>query len=324
MAVGGWIHYPGWCSLSSDDDAGYEHFVDDITACITSMPNWAVKAARTKYVTNGWFVTYANSVTGAELAVIVLRYCVYGTFLHSTNNVLGSNLSGSDYDHTRWIAYCPPGATFAATNPATSGFVPAQGFLFQRWDSHPDFTYLGGQHRMHCLVRDDDDLIITWSDNADEDPQPVGVFLMGGCAVPCHASDSGSRKNEAMIGVAPQNNLSSGSAGVYSQFFKADNTTRILSGAVKCQGWQFSIVQNYYHHLSPWIWNEGVFYKSGNPTADGVVVGNGIKGALNHEWYRFLQYWGAVTLGEQFDSGNFVCIRGVALIGWDPSNGPMV
>ena len=320
MAAGGWGYYSGRCVLVSNfDDGSLTTWANEVTAVIEQMPNWTLKTGPTKYISNAWFVVYSNSVTLAELAFIWVRDS-NGNFLDASNNFTGTTLNSYYYEYTHWVAYCPPGAVFTGANPNTAGFVPSTGFVFARINSTGEWDN-PGYHWLHCLVRDDDDLILLWEYDGDEDSGIERTILAGGCAIPIHASDSGSRKNEAMV-VSPEgNNLSSGN--VVSQYFKADNTTRIISGRVEPVGYPVSDGTGLYTHGYPWPAQECVLYKTGNPTTEGVVAGNMIKGWVNPEWYRMMQGNAPGSPKQIMDGGNYIFIRDWGLVGWDPSNGAM-
>jgi len=318
MAVGGWDYYQGRCVLASNfDDTLFLRFINEVNAVVTSMPNWSVKAGPTKYCTNGWHTVFANSVTNAELCFAMLRDSWSGNAVEASNNVYGGTYPASGQEYTHWVAYCPPGATFAATNPATSGFVPSNGFQFVKMKEASGEWNNPGYHWLHCLVRDDDDLILLWEYDGDEDPGIERTILAGGCITPAHASDTGSMKNEGLI-VNPSGNNLSGS-NMWAQYFASDSATRLVqSQGVKAVGYQAVAGTDMYHQAYPWPFIEAVVAGTGP-----VVTGNGVKGRINHEWYRMMQGNGPANPKQQFDSGNFIFIRDWGMIGWDPSNGDM-
>lgn len=323
MAVGGWDYYTSRLILvDHNNDAAVEAWIDQIIALLTSVPNWSVYQARTKYQSDsGWFFTVQNSVTLAQLVMVFLGDVTStSTYILAANNSTGANIVGANYEYSIWIAYIPPGASVAASNPSTAGFLPAQGFLLTRWDQPSGEVNLSGYQRLHVMVRDDDDLIMAWTFNEDSGSWINRLAMFGGFVVPIHAADVGSRKNEGQTVCSDGRNLSDGATT--TQFFKADNTTRLI-GSVNVGGYPWSGGSFFYTHDYPWPWIELVIYKSGNPTTDGVVVGNGIKGYMNHEWYRLFQGEAPAVSKQRFDSGNFVFLGNWGMVGWDPSNGEM-
>jgi hypothetical protein len=323
MAVGGWIYdYYRWEGHSKDQTAN-EAWWNAIKGKLEGMTDWSSTTGLTSYVGSGSLQAYyaVSEHTGGARLVWVFVTATSGTIIHSTNMADGGTEAGtSSRDPYIYVAYMPSGAGALTGNPASSGFLPADSLKFVPLTSSDfDTIYSTGQHFLHFMVRGDD-IILGIEYNSHQERTIDQVHLLG--TVYDTLGTAGDTDQEGMISWTGTAEPSLTGSGAELQCFAADASLRW--GRLASEGTLQIAVNTDYLVIttvdrSPWPWVSPIA-KVDDPdlVTNGIASGQGVKGALNPEMFRYTQ---PLNRKQKLDSGNFMHLRGGFVVGWDPSNG---
>jgi hypothetical protein len=349
MAKGGWSYAGIQLLPHTATQANWEADYNGVMDAVASLDGWSVSQTTVLYAGNG---TTDTSFWGAcehtSGALLIFDWKIHdASGSPAVNNLANVTMSGFNARDSMGIAYFPPGNSgVGAANPATSGFIPNDGFRFgyTGYDSpqdsiHWDYTYNGtnASHTFHFVGKGDDIFILleTYTNSA----RWLDYFWGFGTLISQLAHEaqetSADRRRECTIGSL--NGISGLNASDSPISFwrtpSQDGGTPPTSAARVRVGGAFMTWSTTPLASTVYLYNEigdepyvgPILYYSRSVDIDseGIIRGNGLKGALDTDKIRIVQ-GRDLTQRQTLDNGNFMYIGGGVAIGWDPGNGPTI
>lgn len=342
MALGGYL-YAGtviWPVDAPYDTPKFEADANLLLTAFHTQAGWALHTGLTTYSSTANGISeYAISQYGgaANLGYVVWIFTMvlYDTFCDGTNHIRGVNQIGNPSAKGRvlvQLAYAPPGVALpGAGDPLTPNWLPAGCLKFQgttndgstsdasNYAEWYDMFVYGRAVKFHLIAKGSTILILVENDyltgtNIDQ------LYLAGDIITPAHAADT---SGYAAIGHA-EGSQTGGLLGV--RFYQTLNT----SGEVltRYQGLNYVTDQTSLPALvndrSPFNWVPVELVMSAEDLDTfGAIPGNGVKGFLNPEVYRYVRS-GVFSDKQQLAGGNLIYLINGYVIGWDSSNGPLL
>jgi hypothetical protein len=316
---------------------------------VEGFSGWSISDATVLYAGNG---TTDTSFWGACLhstgARLVFDWKIYdASTIRASNNLANITHSGFNSRNCLGIGYFPPGNSgFGAAHPGADNFVPNDGFRlgYTGYDSNRDTilwndTYDGSNaiHTFHFISKDDDlFVILERNSNASRILDYMWCFgtLIGTLAHPTLETSS-DRAQECTIGCLNGISGLTSSDSPFS-FFRTPtqdggtpptSRARVRADGAFCSWQGDSLSTNVYDvetigkevYVTPFLY----YARNADIPSEGVIRGNGMKGALDPEKILIVQGDG-LSQRQTLDGGNYLYVGGNIAIGWDPANGPIL
>lgn len=331
MAIGGW-KYCGFITnphSGSFTDVGLEvtEWKTALVALLSAgSTGWSLHADVAQY-NDGCFWFAIEHTGGARFVFARCGTNSTGNVVEASNSYDAISKAAGTYSNNYWGAYVQPhlSATALGTNPATAGFLPTGSLKFVSWRGYDDTNLTGYPVAHHIFVRGGG---IIWGVSYDVSTNPeVGYLgLAGECldrlAHEDHDTepDNHADSKYAQLVWAGCNYT----AQLRAQFFKADQTLYVVATAN--QAYLSELLTDNVCDREPWTWQVPTFYISSNDLDnDGVVTGDGIKGSMNPEWFRYTMFPGGPANDKQrLEGGAFIYLRNGIAVGYDSGNGSML
>jgi hypothetical protein len=336
MATGGW-KYVGY-NTNPHSGSPADH--------LTAITNWQTYLV-TNLASEGWSlhaapVNWSNQLfwfaiehTGGARVVFVYGGDLSGTVIEASNEQYNVTRDNGAHENTWWVAYIQPhlSATALGTNPATAGFLPSGSLKFTSMWGYGELSgaWWGEPFGYHVAARGGNIWFAVAADIDGNtlDPTVAGPHINTLCLMGefldrlAHENHSTEPDNHAdsKYGMLSMDDCNY-STTYRLQFFDAAQNHR-TTGSI---AYLSSLLTDDVCDREPWVWQVPTFYVSSNDLDNaGVVTGNGIKGSMNPEWFRFTMFPGGPANDKQrLDGGDFVYLRNGIAVGYDPSNGSMV
>lgn len=324
MALGGFI-YGGSLVLGPHENTRTKWEVDwsNILDLFHTLPGWASYTPLTRMVDadpegSNFAISKYGSVGDNGYLVWVFSMQSTAALIHADNYVLGTTLNGATtLQPTVWLAYVPPGVAPPGVGDSRSAaWLNAGSLRFQKFCPEYAPIYALGQACIHVLAREET-VIILGQDNTNTIDN---LYMAGPLVAPlAHGLDS-----NPYLAIS---NANASRAGLNTSFMLQAFTaagTRIWStiGLSLSVAATSPLLTRLVSKVAPWAWSKWLCYiTNADLTTYGIIAGNGVKGIVNPEAFRFIQ--SGVNPKQLLESGNLIHLSNGYVVGWDPSNGAM-
>ena len=322
MADGGWIlqhivEYP-----HNGSYAGEQVSMAQLQAGLETMANWSRNTDIALYNTRCLWFSIKHDTTDARLVV------AYGgddssnnPIIHPDSDPYGDWRYTSVYEGSVWLCYIPASfsATALGTNPGSASFLPTNSLKFWPAGGYQAFDPTSARRNDNFVLQRDDNLIWARSNDSDADSRINRLHLMGECLDLRYATHPTEPDDDVNAAVA---HLTWDDC-----YFTATFRSQFYLGGSQFVGGRFYYDSTLIAHAScasePWTWMSPTIYISTNDLDTyGVITGNGIKGIISPEWFRYMAT-GPINDKQQLNGGDFINLRGGFVVGYDSSNGRM-